>query len=472
MEEKQNDKLETTTKNNPVSKKRFIITLAICSVLVLYSVIISLLYFKPDHTKMTKKQFLALVGDEINIPIVEIDTKKDEEPKNKVDYVDCSISITNCEKQIISQPAGVRLRGNSTKKAPKKPYRIKFDKKQEVLDMGKEKSWVLLADYYDPSSIRNYTAFSLGKELKYLGFTPQPNHVALIMNDEFKGLYLLTDQIDEKRTDVEVDVEDMMDPTATEKDYPFLVEMDAYAIDEGVTGVDNFLVEGHSPVEVKYPESDERIYGPNGEDVVFDYIEEYVNAVMTTLRTGGTVDVLFSSKPVGLTDLVEVNSLIDYYLLNEIMVNPDNAAKSIYMHKEVGEKMEFGPIWDYDWSMSTDWKNRYEKCEIASAQNIVLGKSSAIYRNFLQNPNNYADVVKRFNEIKQSILDVSDHLRDYRAVIDKVALIDAETWYGDDGVYQYGMQYDYVRLYLQDRYHYLNDIFAKNHTEFLQIINS
>lgn len=450
-----------------VSMKKFIITLAICSVLAIYSIVTSILLFKPDYTKMSKKEFYAAVGDNINIPIVEINTDDSEEPKNKVDYVDCEVSITNCEKEIIKAEAGVRLRGNTTKKAPKKPYRIKFESKQNVLGMGKQKSWVLLADYYDQSSIRNYTALTLGQYFDNLNFTPRPNHVVLLMNNEFRGLYLLTDQIDEKRTDVEVDVEDM---TPTQQDYPFLVEMDAYALDEGVKGVDNFTVNGYSPVEIKYPEADERVYGENGEDVVYDYIKEYVNAVMTTLETGSAVDVSFSETPVTFEDLVDVESLIDYYLIYEIMLNQDNSRKSIYFHKEVGEKMQFGPIWDFDWSMTTLWEVPYETCDILNAKTLALAQQSKIYNLFLRNKDNYNAVVARFNQLKDKILLVADHLREYRAVIDPVALIDAENWYGETGKFEYGMQYDYVRLFLMDRHHYLNEIFSKSHEEFLKLI--
>ena len=55
-------------------------------------------------------------------------------------------------------------------------------------------------------------------------------------------------------------------------------------------------------------------------------------------------------------------------------------------------------------------------------------------------------------------------------MIDSVAKIDAEMWHGTTGEFQFDMQYDYVRLFMLDRYAYLNNIFTKSHTEFLELL--
>ena len=86
--------------------------------------------------------------------IVNIDT--DGAPiKNKVDYVDMTFSIENCDDELSSVTCGIRLRGNSTMKYDKKPYRIKFDKKQSLFGLDSAKSWVLLADWKDRSMMNN-----------------------------------------------------------------------------------------------------------------------------------------------------------------------------------------------------------------------------------------------------------------------------------------------------------------------------
>ena len=472
MEEKQTQPSEKKPFN---FKKGFIISLVLACVFAVYSIVASILLidFDKERKLMTKEEFYAAAADDVEIPIIEINTKESKEPENKTDYVDCSVKISNTENDdhllsVKMGEAGVRLRGNSTMREDKKPYRIKFESKQSVLGMPKNKSWVLLADYYDQSSIRNYTAFTLGSYFDNLDFVPSANHVVLIMNGEFRGLYLLSDQIDEKRVDVEQDVEEIN--IETPNDIPFLVEIDEYAVNEGVTGVDNFKVNAlDNYAEVKYPESDERPYDSDGNDVCFDYIEEYINAVFTSLKTGKAVDVSFSTTDVTFEDLVDVDSLVDYYLLNEIMLNMDSGKKSVYVHKASGEKMKFGPIWDYDWSMATKWQVPYQQGEIEVASQIRVAKAykNSLYGWFLANEDNYNAVAERFDEIKENILAVSEHLKTYRSKIDVVATLDAKQWYGENGLFEYDMQYTYVRLFLNDRYTFLNQVFDDTHENFL-----
>lgn len=64
----------------------------------------------------------------------------------------------------------IKGRGNSTWKGAKRPYQIKLDKKTDLLQTGdsadKAKTWVLLANFYDPSAVRNMLALDLGRALQ------------------------------------------------------------------------------------------------------------------------------------------------------------------------------------------------------------------------------------------------------------------------------------------------------------------
>ena len=460
---------------------KFATSVLLTVVLTCYAFVASFMCFNLSSHKISKEAFLNAVGNELNIPIVEINTQSNQLPVNKEDYVNCSFSLSNCknpENNFSVEMAGnygdencvgIRLRGNSTKGAKKRPYRIKFDEKQSVMGLKENKSWVLLADYFDQSYIRNYTAFTLANEIDNLDgmddtFSPTPYHVALIINDEFKGLYLLCEQMDENkgRAAVKKDFD-----IATDKEFPFLVEMDIYAYKEGKTGVDNFPVESvYNHAEIKYPEAEER-YATETSDVVYDYINEYINAVFKTLTTNEKVEVSFRDTPVGLTDLVDISSAVDHYLINEIMLNADATQKSIYFHKTKNGLMKFGPIWDFDFSMGTEFKLPYERSYIEQANYMHMAKNSAIFSSLMKNESFYTDVVARYNTINSCIPNVINHLKSYKSTIKNVALLDAKMWHGNNGEFQYDMQYDYVRLFLSDRHEALNTAFSKTHAEFM-----
>ncbi len=86
-------------------------------------------------------------------------------PENNIDwqYHNCTVTVNNCaEEYELSVTAGIKVRGNWTTTYDKKPFRIKFDKKQAMLGLNggaKMKSWVLLADYKDCALERNSVAF-------------------------------------------------------------------------------------------------------------------------------------------------------------------------------------------------------------------------------------------------------------------------------------------------------------------------
>ncbi len=478
---------------NKTLKKNFIIATIIAVVSSIIAVVFIFLYFAPHYNVLSKKEFLKAVGgvENVNIPIIEITTQGWQEPYNKEDYVNCSFKLYNCEDEDDNfevtlkknyddeDGVGIRLRGNSTRLAPKKPYRLKFENKQKFFNIEeKAKSWVLLADYYDQSKIRNYTAFNLAQYFDNMNFSPTGNHVALIINDEFRGIYLLCEQMDENkgRTNVEEDI-----VHNTNAEYPFLVELDALAYKEGQTGIDNFTIEGFSPVEIKYPEQEDRALENIDGDPVFDYIKEYLTAVSFLVKNGGTTSVSFREDPVALADLVNIESAVDYYLINEIMLNFDSVSKSIYLHKKANTlnedgsvkkygKIEFGPIWDFDFSMSQTFQfGRYTQSDIDTAKNIHIAKSSIFFKNLIKNEEFYTKVCERFDEIKQGIIDTSNNLRDYKQKIYNIAVLDSNSWYGKTGEFEFGMQYDYVRIYLLDRYNYLDTYFNLSHAEFLQL---
>lgn len=431
------------------------------------------------------------------LPVVKIDTEGGRKPVDKENYVNCSFEITGCADpddnfKIEMQESydskegdggvGIRLRGNTTMTYPKKPYRIKFKKDQSFFGLTEAKSWVLLADYLDQSSIRNYAAMALGNSVfDNLDFTATGHHVILEFNGEYQGIYLLCEQMDEKegRTDIEVDEDDLYENYgATE--FPFLIEMDQYAAtDSTIADADRLILDGYFPIEIKYPESKDR-GDLDGEDVIYNYIKEYMAAVMTTLKTGERVTVSFREEPVGYEDLIDVDSLIDYVLLNELMYNPDSIWKSSYMHKSAnvvdeatGEvieygKLKFGPVWDFDAAMSWKFTGKpYEESFIEGARATTVLCGNIFFVELMKFEENYPRIASRWAEVADGVKGVADHLRDYKATLKEPGRSDARLHYGERGAFEFDMQYDYVRLFLLDRIDYFNEIFSLGYIDFL-----
>ena len=187
--------------------------------------------------------------------------------------------------------------------------------------------------YNDFSLSKDRLAFTLADAIGTESFVPSYNYVELYLNGEYVGIYLLTDQVDENSGRTDVKDNDVVESGVRE--VPFLVELDAYAPEEGDENVDWFYVGGRA-YTVKYPEADERYSNEQ-----MEYIREYIEKVEIYANAGDLE---------ALSLLVDIDSFIDYFIISEVMGQPEINWKSVYMHKAVGEPMKMGPLWDFDWA--------------------------------------------------------------------------------------------------------------------------
>ncbi|MDE6567220.1 MAG: CotH kinase family protein [Lachnospiraceae bacterium] len=246
----------------------------------------------------------------------------------------------------------IRGRGNSTWMMPKKPYKVKLDKKADLFGMGANKHWVLLANYFDNSLLRNRLTYYLGKQLG-MEYTPKLVPVDVIINHEYLGSYYLCEQIrlGESRVD-ENDLEAAL--AGSDVSGGYLLSMSPYG-DEieyvATTSRENqFLVE--SPAE-----------GECLEDATA-YIDEYLQKTEDAIYG----DNFQLSDGTSYKDLMDVPSAVAYYWMQEFSMNGDAfISTSTYLHKkkdteEEKGKLYWGPLWDfdyvawssYDYSMSED----------------------------------------------------------------------------------------------------------------------
>lgn len=131
-----------------------------------------------------------------NLPLITIYTQNSTDPVSKEEKIDCEVSIVNEEKTVLKENATIRVRGKSTSAPPKKPYLIKFSKKQTILGFkGSYKKWTLLSNLFDISSIRNALAFKMSELMKF-DFTPRCFSVDLILNGAYRGNYYLCDDVE------------------------------------------------------------------------------------------------------------------------------------------------------------------------------------------------------------------------------------------------------------------------------------
>ena len=361
-----------------------------------------------------------------------LDITVDGKITSKEEYLPISLSLSGTDEQFLIDEitGGIRGRGNTTWKYPKKPYRLKLDSKTSFFGEEASKSWVLLAMYNDFSLSRDALAFKLASSLGNGDYVPSYNYVELYINGRYKGLYLLTEHINEnpERTDVK----DKFDKNDTA--VPFLVELDDYAeLDGGVEGVDYFKI-GDLFYSVKYPDKDERYT-----EAQFEYIKNYISKVHSLCyKQNVTLDEL--------SEYIDVDSFIDYFLIQEIVIQPDIDTKSVYMYKAVDGKMKMGPVWDYDWAFSGPSLAFWNDYELKETELCTRG--TWFYALLNRSPEFRSAVKSRYNEIEDTVRAAAYEFKEENAKISKAAHKDYLLWhfYNGNASYQRNFERDFELL--------------------------
>ena len=229
---------------------------------------------------------------------------------------------------------GIRLRGNSTQKFPKKPFAIKLVDKAPVLGMPKHKRWVLLANWMDRTMLRNAVALEVAHRtdsayiIDGIGWSPRGTSVEVVMDGRHVGNYYFCEQIkiDGDRVDITDCYEDVENPTPETCGY--LLEFDD-AMDE----VNNFRTSRGIPCMFK----DE--VPANSE--FFNYVKNKVEGIENSLNAENYEEAYKN---------LDINSVIDYFFIQELTFNDEyKHPKSVYMYIDGPGKLTAGPVWDFDW---------------------------------------------------------------------------------------------------------------------------
>lgn len=293
-----------------------------------YKVIIS----RPDNEPLILNGYDAQhwwVAPEV--PQIKINTSPSiPEIIDKENYLNAHITIDSRGRgSDFEGDVNIRGRGNSSWYDPKKPYRLKFDKKTSVLGYKKAKSYVLVANWTDPSMLRNIIA-TKAAQLLDMPYTNTITPVEVTFNNIYKGTYLFTEKVGMNSGSVDLtEGEDAM------------FEIDSY-FDENL----RFISDAYE-LPVMYKED-----GITDEQFKF-WRDDFNSFESTLLRSAqGDKDAIAE-----LSKLLDMEQAAKYLLVNNIAGNHEIMyPKSLYIYKPRDGKYSLGPVWDFDWGFGHDPK--------------------------------------------------------------------------------------------------------------------
>ena len=280
------------------------------------------------------------------IPAIHITTEGGSPILSKEDYIRATVTVTGgtVGDELNGAGARIRGRGNSTWKFfDKKPYRLKLDAAADLLGLGKDKDFVLLANAGDPTMLHNYTFFGLAALLGDT-VTSRAVFVSLYLNGEYCGMYLLCEQceVGDERVPIDegegglADVGYLIEFGGNTQDPPkYSFTLDPVR-ENGVTHAwrQGFYATVKSPDEDTINEAQKA------------YIKSYLNNVNAAIFRGDFA--AFSA-------LCDVESFVRAFIVNMVMLNND-MDYSMYLYKPAGGRLCYGPFWDCDQAAGSSQK--------------------------------------------------------------------------------------------------------------------
>ena len=323
-----------------------------------------------------------------SFPSVHINTNL---PISRDFWNDASVTLSNTDEHFMffAERGRIRGRGNSSWDMEKAPFRIRFNRPQTMLDSNHAaQDWTFIPNHSDKSLLRNYSAYFLASKLDGMDFAPFARFVDVYFNGEYQGVYMLCIQVE--AGDGRAVLEYNSDPALSE----YLIEMN-HRINfepDSVEGV-TFVTVNERHYDILYPRS------PHLHAGHVRYIRNFLT----------TVDDLIHAHDDSVFDFTDINSFVDFYIVQELYKNLDVGYASVFMQIKGSEnerKLYMGPVWDFDISAGNAYfQGRHSEDDIYpyeygySPHGLWVAWTNRWFTNLMMMPEFFDAVTARWNEI-------------------------------------------------------------------------
>jgi len=319
----------------------------------------------------------------------------------------CTIDYFPEDGKKIVLPAKIKRRGGFSYGFPKHSYSLKLDSDFSFAGMNADDNWYLISSYIDKTLMRHKISYDLFRSMGNNNIAPHCTYVILYVNNDYHGIYQLTERLDKNRLGV------------SKSDTSGMIFKEPMIFFEGIyTDYNDSLNYYHQ----RYPEkniSDRARVIDSFKDFMFN-----------------SPDSVFSHKEKGIIQWLDIDNIIDWHLLVLFTNNADGIKKGFYFYKKDSDAPFRMALWDYDHCFGRDGDNEMNMNERpVDCTKIILFK-----RLLDLNPYNYKDRLKeRWAQLKKDdILSENNFLKmveeNYRFIKPHVKM-NFERWSYDSYIY-------------------------------------
>lgn len=326
----------------------------------------------------------------------------------------------------------LRIRGNSSRRFDKSSYRLRLvdDKnpeqevRQPLLGMDKGTEWALYGPFLDKTLLRNYMWMNLSAEV--MGYAPEVRFCEVMLDGEYQGLYVLMETIgvDAKAGRLALTEYQDGDPMCS-----YLVRLEPHTNPE--KQVNNFTfyterMEDETHMELVYPGLQRQT------QQVKDYVQTDISEIEKKLYSLEMTGGLGTWR-----EDVDMDSFVDYYILEEFLAINDTFSASTYFYRDVRGKLHAGPVWDFNNALDNFFRPMPQ-------DEFVLSQRGWFAR-MMMDEDFVERVITRYHELRQGVLS-EEHLLQYAE--------DTDRWLGsavERNFQVWGYSFDPERLFSYER---------------------
>ena len=342
-----------------------------------------------------------------------------------------------------------------------------------------DNSWILESCQVDMLRIRNRVLTDLWNDYStppyYADLEPKARSgsrgvfVELILNDEYRGIYCMTEAIDRKQ----MKLKKYDETTGTMHGMLWKSKDWSYAVFMGHNSNSNYYP-GTSPVSFNnYSESWDQYYVkyPDIDDVNPTDWQALYNAVNFVCTSN---DLNFIKN---VANYFDIPVLIDYYILMEVILSTDNHGKNMYFaiyDKQEDPRITFA-VWDMDATTGQRWSDAYYHWSGMNPEQdyaqYIINNEHGDYNLFRRMRNTNAEdfnmrVRLRYRDLRSSYLSTASLLNRFHAYIDAFTKCGADKreyakWNGDTDINSLSLNFNtelnYLDNWLTRRLNYLDN---------------
>lgn len=372
-----------------------------------------------------------------NLPIINIESKENilEETESVFNYINVEQS-----QKLFSNNSKIHVRGNTSKNFDKKSYKINMydknynnEKEVNISDFYYGNSFVLDALYRDPSKIRNLLSTELWNDISndFSNIKIYSEFVELFINNEYKGLYLLTEPINRRKLNLN---------KSTDKDTSVVIKVQQWNDINSKLDFSNIIEDAYLGYELKYPNKKE-LYKKSWDKVLSQVSQYYDNKVDSSYQT--------------ISSVFNIENYIDMIIFNAFINNSDNNIdKNNYFYiNSLNDNEIFIQPWDMEYTFGTRYKGTAERNLLKNMEDY-----NQIYTGFYHgnSPEINKLLIERYLELRKNILTkeyFDSLLNKYLNELNKgAALRDSKLWYE----YDLEKEIEEIRTWIYNRIEYFD----------------